>query len=157
MGSPALGTQQGRPALGRLTGSCIETLVRQLVKKLANHHPAAAFSGADGKGRDVLLDLEVDGLRCLVIRVPPRTRPTRLVLSPREREIARMVAKGYPNKTIAGVLDISMWTVSTYLRRIFAKLSVGSRAAMVARLLADGLLGDHPAHLCAASLDVTFR
>jgi DNA-binding CsgD family transcriptional regulator len=51
-----------------------------------------------------------------------------------------MVAEGYPNKTIATVLDISSWTVSTYLRRIFAKLDVRSRAAMVARALEEGLL-----------------
>jgi DNA-binding CsgD family transcriptional regulator len=61
-----------------------------------------------------------------------------VILSPREVEIARMVAKGYPNKTIAAVLDISPWTVCTYLRRIFAKFGVGSRAAMVARLLEEG-------------------
>ena len=52
-------------------------------------------------------------------------------LSPRELEVARMIAKGYPNKIIASVLDISVWTVSTHLRRIFAKLGVTSRAAMV--------------------------
>jgi DNA-binding CsgD family transcriptional regulator len=56
------------------------------------------------------------------------------LLSPREIEIVRLVAKGLPNKTIAGVLEISPWTVATYLRRVFAKLGVGSRAAMVARL-----------------------
>jgi DNA-binding CsgD family transcriptional regulator len=61
------------------------------------------------------------------------------MLSPREQEIARMVAEGYPNKTIAAVLDISSWTVGTYLRRIFAKFGVGSRAAMVARMLDKGL------------------
>jgi len=48
-----------------------------------------------------------------------------------------MVAKGYPNKTIAAVLDISVWTVSSHLRRIFAKYGVASRAAMVARLLEE--------------------
>jgi len=53
-----------------------------------------------------------------------------------------MVARGYPNKTIAHVLDISSWTVNTYLRRIFSKLNVGSRASMVARLMEEGLLGD---------------
>ncbi len=58
-------------------------------------------------------------------------------LSPREQEIARMVAEGYPNKTIAAVLDISSWTVGTHLRRIFAKLGVRTRASMVARLLED--------------------
>jgi len=49
-----------------------------------------------------------------------------------------MVARGYPNKTIASVLDISAWTVSTHLRRIFAKLGVSSRAAMVAELSREG-------------------
>jgi DNA-binding CsgD family transcriptional regulator len=57
--------------------------------------------------------------------------------SPREQEISRMVAKGCPNKTIAGVLNISCWTVCTHIRRIFAKLGVASRAAMVARLLEE--------------------
>jgi DNA-binding CsgD family transcriptional regulator len=45
-----------------------------------------------------------------------------------------MIARGLPNKTIAAVLEISTWTVGTYLRRIFAKLHVTSRAAMVAKL-----------------------
>ena len=63
-----------------------------------------------------------------------------LSLSPREREIVRMVAQGRQNKVIAAVLNISSWTVSTYIRRIFAKLGVGSRAAMVAKLLEEGLL-----------------
>ncbi|WP_366918634.1 LuxR C-terminal-related transcriptional regulator [Acaryochloris sp. IP29b_bin.148] len=34
---------------------------------------------------------------------------------------------------MANQLHISEWTVSTYLRRIFAKLNVDSRAAMVFR------------------------
>jgi hypothetical protein len=50
-----------------------------------------------------------------------------------------MVARGYPNKVIAGVLDISSWTVCTHLRRIFAKLGVTSRAAMVAKVIEEGM------------------
>jgi DNA-binding CsgD family transcriptional regulator len=64
-------------------------------------------------------------------------------LSPREQEIVRMVAKGHPNKVIADVLSISAWTVCTHVRRIFAKLGVGSRAAMIARLLELGILNRH--------------
>jgi len=85
----------------------------------------------------VILDLEVDGVRCVLVRRP--LEPA-VGLSPREREIARMVAKGYPNKVIARVLEISSWTVSTHLRRIFAKLGVSTRASMIAQLLGDGLL-----------------
>jgi DNA-binding NarL/FixJ family response regulator len=48
--------------------------------------------------------------------------------------------QNFPNKVIAGVLDISTWTVCTYMRRIFAKLNVTTRAAMVTRLHRDGLL-----------------
>lgn len=47
-----------------------------------------------------------------------------------------MVAQGYPNKAIATELDVSHFTVSSYLRRIFAKLKVRSRSEMVAKLAA---------------------
>lgn len=63
-------------------------------------------------------------------------------LSPREQEIARLVAIGYPNKTIAGILDISPWTVATHVRRIFNKLGVHGRAAMIAELAGAGFRFD---------------
>ena len=62
-----------------------------------------------------------------------------------------MVAKGHTNQAIADVLGISAWTVSTHLRRVFAKLGVNSRAAMVAgvfnteRWPGDGPAGPPPA------------
>ena len=88
--------------------------------------------------RHVLLDKEVDGYRIVLIR--EQLHPAGHVnLSPREQEIARMIAKGYPNKAIAAVLEISCWTVGTHLRRIFAKLGVTCRAAMVSRLMELGL------------------
>lgn len=65
-----------------------------------------------------------------------------LSLSPREQEIARLVAVGYPNKTIAGILDISPWTVATHVRRIFNKLNVHGRAAMIAELARSGFCFD---------------
>ena len=64
-------------------------------------------------------------------------------LSPREQEIIRLICAGLPNKAISDVLEISPWTVGTYLKRIFAKLNVGSRAEMVAKVLQDGLLNGH--------------
>jgi DNA-binding CsgD family transcriptional regulator len=82
----------------------------------------------------VLFDAVVGDVRCLFIEL----EPARMVsLSPREQQIARMVAWGRTNQAIASSLEISVWTVSTHLRRIFAKLAVSSRAEMVAHLLAD--------------------
>lgn len=74
--------------------------------------------------------------------VPSSAAPARAGsrLSPRERQIAVLIAQGLPTKAIALRLGISVWTVSTYLRRIFARLGVQSRAAMIARLFEHGLL-----------------
>lgn len=118
----------------------IRVLVQQLIGRLAEQD-GAPVSALEDK---VILDLEVDGVRCVLVRRPQEAEKSDVALSPREREIARMVAKGYPNKVIARVLEISSWTVSTHLRRIFAKLGVSSRAAMVAQLLDERRLGDGP-------------
>ncbi len=88
-------------------------------------------------GGAVLLEFEVDGVRCQVVTVERPPDPSGVSLSPREREIVRMVAQGCTNRMIASVLDISEWTVGTHLRRVFTKLEVNSRAAMVARLLGE--------------------
>jgi ATP/maltotriose-dependent transcriptional regulator MalT len=55
------------------------------------------------------------------------------LLTARELQIATLVATGSSNKQIAKQLHISEWTVATYLRRIFSKLGVDNRAAMVYR------------------------
>lgn len=58
------------------------------------------------------------------------------LLSARELQIATLVALGCPNKQVADKLHISEWTVATYLRRVFAKLGVDTRAAMTYRCAA---------------------
>lgn len=52
-------------------------------------------------------------------------------LTPRELQIAMLICYGRLNKQIAQQLRISEYTVSAHLRRIFAKLRVHNRAAMV--------------------------
>ena len=88
----------------------------------------------------VLVAVEVDGARYVVL-VAMHAIPHN-VLSPREHEIALMVAHGLPNKTIAANLGISSWTVSTHLRRMFAKLGVNSRVALVTRIFEEELAFD---------------
>jgi len=53
-------------------------------------------------------------------------------LSPREREVIELLARGYLYKEIAEKLAISVPTVNTYIRRIYEKLHVRSRAQAVA-------------------------
>jgi DNA-binding CsgD family transcriptional regulator len=117
---------------GNLTPEVIATLTRLV--ELVTRLPWAQ------EGSGVVIDMTIGSARCVVSTNTRESRPQTAgkafgLLSPREREIARMVANGYTNKAIAKVLDISSWTVSTHLRRAFGKLDVGSRAAMVARLL----------------------
>jgi DNA-binding CsgD family transcriptional regulator len=114
----------------------ISDLIREIVSQVEDGEICSPGSQMDRNHEEILIDTEVDGARYLLVRLPePRRFP--ISLSPREREIVQMVAKGYPNKTIAGVLNISLWTVCTHLRRTFAKLGVTSRAAMVARLMEE--------------------
>lgn len=102
------------------------------IERIASSLVRSLWAGIDQRQGNILLDVTIDGARCLVLRLDEA--PTISTLSPREQEIARMVADGLTNKSMARVLDISLWTVATHLRRIFAKLGVTSRAAMVARL-----------------------
>src|SRR5690242_3311833 len=100
MRSPPLEKKRRAPPMEPVPAEGVHGLVRRLVKQLESGELAAVLT-VGAAGEDVLLDMQVDGVRCLLLRVlPPSARPAS-VLSPREREIARMVARGYPNKTIA--------------------------------------------------------
>jgi DNA-binding CsgD family transcriptional regulator len=86
----------------------------------------------------VSLMLQHDNVRCVLVVSP---QVPRHALSPRELQIARLVAEGATNRAIASSLEISLWTVSTHMRRIFAKLGVCSRAEMVAQFFGVGDTG----------------
>jgi DNA-binding CsgD family transcriptional regulator len=133
-----------RTSAQELASQITESLARKLIDQAASCCAAIERDDGEDDGQEVILDLEVDGMRCLLIRLRQQESMAAvpITLSPRELEIARMIAKGYPNKTIAAVLEISAWTVCTHIRRIFAKLGVGSRAAMVAKLAEDRAIGE---------------
>jgi two-component system, NarL family, nitrate/nitrite response regulator NarL len=130
-----------KPSSGR-TLPDLQSLIRTIVAQSNGQSTIRPLNGNSQTSRDeIIVDVEVDGVRYLLVRSHKPIAPS-VSFSPREREVARMVAKGYPNKTIADVLEISPWTVCTHLRRIFAKLRVSSRAAMVARLIGDEIVKD---------------
>ena len=63
-------------------------------------------------------------------------------LSPREQEVLDLLARGYLYKEIAERLNISVPTVNTYVRRMYEKLHVRSRAQAVAKYA--HLTGEEP-------------
>lgn len=61
-------------------------------------------------------------------------------LSPREREVLALLAKGETNRSIAQALGISAETVQTHIRNLLGKLDVGSRLEAVAKAMRLGLV-----------------
>jgi len=113
-----------RPSI-QPTANFLTALIRRLD---IGHTPPAE----EENRTNVILEAEVDGACYQLVRATRQREPT-IALSPREYEIVRLVAAGHPNKIIADILQISSFTVATYLRRVFAKFGVSSRAAMVAQ------------------------
>jgi DNA-binding CsgD family transcriptional regulator len=58
-------------------------------------------------------------------------------LTPRQRELLRLVAAGHTNAQIARRLGVSEGTVRTHLQNIFDRLQVSSRTAAVTRAFPD--------------------
>lgn len=61
--------------------------------------------------------------------------PESAQLSSREQQVLHLMARGYLSKEIADSLEVSKPTVNTYIRRIYEKLQVHSRAQAVAKYL----------------------
>lgn len=68
-------------------------------------------------------------------------------LSPRQREVLELLARGLSNKEIGSVLGISGETVRTHLGEIFARLEVTNRTEAVAAYLAWGARTDRVAEI----------
>jgi DNA-binding CsgD family transcriptional regulator len=70
-------------------------------------------------------------------RARPRERPR---LNPREREVLKLLARGYTNREIATELIISVKTASVHVSHILHKLDVPNRleAAAIAHRLTPG-------------------
>lgn len=78
----------------------------------------------------------------VMLAAPPRSRGPVDDLSPREREVLRLLALGYTNQEIARELVVSVRTVESHRAHVMAKLRVSSRAGMVKQALEAGLLDE---------------
>jgi DNA-binding NarL/FixJ family response regulator len=91
---------------------------------------------AAARGETVLAP-SVAGRLVSRLREPAAEQPA---LSPREREVLALAARGRTNAEIGRQLFISEATVKTHLLRAFGKLGVSSRTAAVTTALERGLL-----------------
>ncbi|WP_203923288.1 response regulator [Rugosimonospora africana] len=99
---------------------------------------------------DALLAPEVT--RQLIGRYAARIRPAKSEagalrqLTPRERDVLRLVAAGMSNSEIAAALVVGSETVKTYVSRILAKLGLRDRVQAVVYAYRTGLVhpGDDP-------------
>lgn len=71
--------------------------------------------------------------------MPTLTRHPHTV-TPRQREILRLIAEGRTSAEIAEELGLSVSTVKNYVERTFSRLGVYSRAGAVGLALREGLL-----------------
>jgi DNA-binding NarL/FixJ family response regulator len=61
-------------------------------------------------------------------------------LTPRERQILKLMSEGLPNKTIASRLSISERTVTTHVANIYSKLHVNNRVSAIQEAVRRRLL-----------------
>jgi DNA-binding CsgD family transcriptional regulator len=123
-------------------------LARRAPRQVAAPALAKAWTMASGLGSP-LLTAEIDALgrRARIELAPvaepdgsasePATSTDQLGLTPREREVLRLVAAGRTNRQIGEALFISNKTASVHVSNILAKLGVANRseAAAVAHRL----------------------
>jgi len=62
------------------------------------------------------------------------------VLSAREKEVLELITKGFTADEIARLMQVSQHTVQTYVRRIYSKLNVNSRAEAIYEARHQGIL-----------------
>jgi non-specific serine/threonine protein kinase len=97
----------------------------------------SAFRAALQDGHALPLDAAVEAALAVWMSEdpPPRAELSRdsvhSPLTPREREIAALIARGHTNRQVAATLSISQRTVDTHVSRILHKCGLSSRAQLV--------------------------
>lgn len=76
--------------------------------------------------------------------VAPAQQLETVKLSPREKEILRLLGQGHTNVAIAELLELSAKTVATYRARIGEKIGLKTTADFVRYATDNGLISDEP-------------
>jgi DNA-binding NarL/FixJ family response regulator len=125
-------------AISERIGEAIQPYTRELPDRaevaLRRRLGEAAFGAAWTAGRALTVAAALDEAAAALAAVAdPASRGVRTHgLTPRERDVLRLLAAGHANAAIAETLSISQRTVTTHVTNIFAKLGLATRAEAVA-------------------------
>ncbi len=98
--------------------------------------------GANGFAERARAELEASGERARKRGVEPvRT------LTPREAQVARLIAEGHTNRDAAAQLFISPATVDYHLRKVYQKLGVSSRTQLARTIMSEPQTGEAQAQI----------
>jgi non-specific serine/threonine protein kinase len=116
----------------------------QLVERARGGQSADAFAAAWAQGRALNMlaatDLALSHLSAPAPEDDAPRQPALRRLTPREHEIAGLIALGYSNREIASTLVLGIRTVETHLEHVFRKLHVQSRAEVAVWVVQNGLM-----------------
>jgi two-component system nitrate/nitrite response regulator NarL len=124
--------EEGEVVHGALTAGATGYLSKETDRVEICDAVAAAVDG------EIVVSPNLPGV--LVEYLHRRSGADRPHLGGREHEVLRLTADGLSAPEIGASLGISVTTVKTHLQRIYRKLDVTDRAAMVAKALRLGLL-----------------
>jgi len=92
---------------------------------------------------------ELEFLLELITNLKPfqiQNADAKALLTPRERDIVRLVAEGMRNQEISVALNLGEHTVRNYVFRVFEKLGLSSRVELVLYALSREDFRDQPSH-----------
>jgi two-component system nitrate/nitrite response regulator NarL len=124
--------EEGEVVHGALTAGATGYLSKETDRTEICDAVAAAVSG------EIVVSPTLPGV--LLEYLHRRSGTDRPHLGGREHEVMRLTAEGLSAPEISASLGISVTTVKTHLQRVYRKLDVTDRAAMVAKALRLGLL-----------------
>jgi DNA-binding NarL/FixJ family response regulator len=105
------------------------TVTLENTKNLENIHDVSVISSDDAIDSGAFLDAQ-DG----------PTQEPRPMLSVREQEVLELVSRGFSYQEIAKLQIVSVYTVQTHIKHLYAKLAVHSRSEAVYEAQRLGLL-----------------
>jgi DNA-binding CsgD family transcriptional regulator len=119
-----------RVELGRTRLVYGEWLRRRRRRRDARTQLGRAFEIFDGMGAAAFAERARIELRATGVATRARAAETRDVLTAQEAQIARLAGQGSSNAEIAAQLFLSPATIAYHLRKVFAKLGIGSRGQL---------------------------